>query len=61
MRVRYIQVRLGLYASCFQRSHVVIPLLSGLNDSVFLAKLAETGGNPRQFFHRGYMSSLVAS
>jgi small subunit ribosomal protein S29 len=33
---------------------------SDLNDSVFLAKLAETGGNPRQFLHRGYMSSLVA-
>lgn len=30
-----------------------------LNDSVFLAKLAETGGNPREFLRRGYLASLV--
>lgn len=35
-------------------------LHSDLNDSLFLAKLAETGGNAREFIRRGYLSSLVA-
>lgn len=34
--------------------------LAELNDSIFLAKLAETGGNPRELLRRGFMSSLVA-
>lgn len=63
----------GFHSGSLLRSRVEICMCGGalehfancslnildLNESVFLAKLAETGGNPREFVRRGYLSTLV--